>query len=482
MLETRRNYVYWMFAVIMICARVRLRAAPEMGVAARDAALGGAFTALADDTSAVYYNPAALINLPQHEFSSSYGFLNSGVRSGASVTDWSVSAGVPMGKKIGSAGVSWREIYEHSFYREQAASVGYGRSMIGHWSVGLGGQYFNRSLDIPVDAAAPEVDGGVASAYGVSVGVLGRVMDCVEIGFFGQGLNEPKRAASFVNRSVYRASAGYRALTYSVAAQLNNSQAAYQEGRNWSGTLAGEKWLFSNQFTKADIAVRGSISSGPDQWRQWAVGTTYQRRFLRMDYAFIMPFQADGWTSAQASHRLTLSVLFGRSTAPQKLISGKRNFKFRITKLKQKIKFHQDKMAPILAQVKSLRQNLVHQGVRQGDFSALYDRTMQQYWAQKDGGASLRERLEYLTIVTGFFRDYPVSISSAEKELASTQKSWDKIQKEWAESWSGYVLGNGEMDKDERLAFLADLGKRFESSGISMEPVSKELEILEELP
>ena len=52
----------------------------DTNTGARAAAMGGAFTAIADDVYAVYYNPAGLYQLGRKEFSASYGLLNAGLK------------------------------------------------------------------------------------------------------------------------------------------------------------------------------------------------------------------------------------------------------------------------------------------------------------------------------------------------------------------------------------------------------------------
>src|SRR5262245_36949719 len=87
-------------------------AVQEMEIGARDAGLGGAMTALADDTSALQYNPAGLVNLTQGELSSSYGIANTAVLGGNRTGDWAVNSGMPLGRKFGALGVSWRDVSE----------------------------------------------------------------------------------------------------------------------------------------------------------------------------------------------------------------------------------------------------------------------------------------------------------------------------------------------------------------------------------
>jgi hypothetical protein len=71
-------------AVLLFCAAPALAAETaaflDIGVGARGIGMGGAFTALADDSSAVYWNPAGLARLEKRELSVSHAELGLGTR------------------------------------------------------------------------------------------------------------------------------------------------------------------------------------------------------------------------------------------------------------------------------------------------------------------------------------------------------------------------------------------------------------------
>ena len=52
----------------------------DIGVGARGIGMGGAYTALADDSSAVYWNPAGLARMDKKDFSISHAELGLGTR------------------------------------------------------------------------------------------------------------------------------------------------------------------------------------------------------------------------------------------------------------------------------------------------------------------------------------------------------------------------------------------------------------------
>src|SRR5438045_1286820 len=88
----------------------------DTGWGARPVGMGGAFTAIADDSNAPLYNPAGLVQIQWNEVSAMYSRLFSGLTlySGNATTggdtvhlDQSYVAFVSRASRYGSFGVSW---------------------------------------------------------------------------------------------------------------------------------------------------------------------------------------------------------------------------------------------------------------------------------------------------------------------------------------------------------------------------------------
>src|SRR5690349_9080042 len=72
--------------ITMLGSRTTVRAAFEdNGTGARPTGLGNAYTALADDVLALYYNPAGLARVQQVEASSEYSRLYNGLSDGSRI-------------------------------------------------------------------------------------------------------------------------------------------------------------------------------------------------------------------------------------------------------------------------------------------------------------------------------------------------------------------------------------------------------------
>src|SRR5690349_1375244 len=106
------NLVRRTIAAVLLCASASWAAFQDINWGARPVGLGGAFTAIADDTNASLYNPAGLVQVQWNEISASYSRLFGGLTlySGQDQVhlDQSylayVSRPIP---RVGSIGISW---------------------------------------------------------------------------------------------------------------------------------------------------------------------------------------------------------------------------------------------------------------------------------------------------------------------------------------------------------------------------------------
>jgi len=73
----------------------------KIGVGARAAAMGDAFTALADDPTALYWNPAALIKLKERQLSATYNVWFAEINQGY------VGVGFPLSRGVLGGGINY---------------------------------------------------------------------------------------------------------------------------------------------------------------------------------------------------------------------------------------------------------------------------------------------------------------------------------------------------------------------------------------
>ncbi len=134
----------------------------ELGVSARAMAMGEAFTAVVDDISAVYYNPAALTTLFGKEATFTY------INMPADVGFGFVGAGLPLESVggvvgVGIYGLTSGDIIETTYergvvsptlagtgrtfaWRDMAVGLSYGRYLTDRFSIGFSVKYINESV------------------------------------------------------------------------------------------------------------------------------------------------------------------------------------------------------------------------------------------------------------------------------------------------------------------------------------------------
>src|ERR1041384_8654190 len=111
----------------LFSARALFAAFLDTGWGARPVGMGGAFTAIADDSNSPLYNPAGLVQVQWNEISAMYAQLFSGLTlfSGNSSTggdtvhlDQSYVSFASKASSLGSFGISWANFDTTSLYRE----------------------------------------------------------------------------------------------------------------------------------------------------------------------------------------------------------------------------------------------------------------------------------------------------------------------------------------------------------------------------
>ncbi len=144
-----------------------------VGIGARAAAMGGAYTSIADDGTALHWNPAGLARVDGHRLTLSHVSWLQGVtyNSASYAAPAGSDAGIGVALEQGGAR-SWDNTGEGAFETgDFAGVVGYGRRMSADLGVGADLKFLSSSLG----------DHG-ASSYAVDLGVLYSVNDVTSVG------------------------------------------------------------------------------------------------------------------------------------------------------------------------------------------------------------------------------------------------------------------------------------------------------------
>ena len=165
----------------------------DMPQSIKASAMGGAFVALADDPSAVFINPAGLINLQAPEISFMYGKPLAGL-DGVDLSQGYSAIGLPVGKRL-ALGLRADMFRATGLLSEYQIGGGLSALLMPKLAIGVGAAYLYHSYDIARDPAY--AGSGVFAnrtskgAVGVNLGLLGFITHQLQLGASISNLNRP---------------------------------------------------------------------------------------------------------------------------------------------------------------------------------------------------------------------------------------------------------------------------------------------------
>lgn len=162
--------------LLLVSFRVNYAQFELLDVGAKPIALGGAFTSLANNSNAVYYNPAGLSQMPFREVSIFYSPAPFGLKE---LANGSVNFVEPT--KFGAFGVS-AKTYGFELYKEITVTASYSNNYKKKIYYGANVNFYNLKIQ----------NYGSASTFGVDIGGLAYLTDFLRWGFAAFNLNRPK--------------------------------------------------------------------------------------------------------------------------------------------------------------------------------------------------------------------------------------------------------------------------------------------------
>lgn len=162
--------------LLLVSFRVNFAQFELIDVGAKPIALGGAFTSLANNSNAVYYNPAGLSQMPFREVSIFYSPAPFGLKE---LANGSVNFVEPT--KFGAFGVS-AKTYGFELYKEITVTASYSNNYKKKIYYGANVNFYNLKIQ----------NYGSASTFGVDIGGLAYLTDFLRWGFAAFNLNRPK--------------------------------------------------------------------------------------------------------------------------------------------------------------------------------------------------------------------------------------------------------------------------------------------------
>jgi hypothetical protein len=264
----------------------------KIGQGARPVAMGGAFSAVADDVNAVWWNPAGLANLSQKEFTATQSQWF------ADITHQSLGYAQNWGEKSALGGSliylgttdrgrsEWGEDLGSFDIKDLAFSLLFARKMSERISLGIGLKYISQELYEEK-----------ASGYAFDLGGLYQVSENLTYGLSLQNIGEEIK---FIEEGdplplSLKLGAAYKLPEKDLTLALDLNLPSYEEIRINVGL---EYWY------KELLALRGGWKSGYDLG-EMSLGLGFKFRSFLLDYAYV-PYGDLGDTQ-----RFSLTLRFG---------------------------------------------------------------------------------------------------------------------------------------------------------------------------
>ena len=301
----------------------------DVGVSARVTGLGHAYTAVADDVYATYYNPAGLATLDRREFGTSYSRLLTGLSDGSNIQNSFLAYAHPLADgRNGTIAAAFNYFTLDSLYRESSLFASYGRRIsredrLDPVYAGLSLKLLNRSLGATgvgsnaLDGTGqrtgltdPVLQSNSRMNVDADFGVLWRVQPRWSLGLDVQHLLEPNVAFSpdqsdKLGRNIKLGGAYHTPFT-TLSTDIDFN-AAPDGSLDKIASVAAEKWLPTLLY--GSFAIRAGVGMGSRDYRQLSTGLSYKIHRMQVDYGFALP--VGGLASTSGTHRMGLTWRFG---------------------------------------------------------------------------------------------------------------------------------------------------------------------------
>ena len=257
----------------------------KIGVGARPAAMGEAFTALASDGTSLYWNPAGLIQIKQREISATYNLWFQGIRQGY------VSFGFSsLGGTVG-LGANYVDMGDIEGRDEKGNPTGdFGASDV-HLFLGYAKKFKKIALGFTAGWLKDTIKEDTESAFLGNIGLLYPLSRQLTLGTAIQNVgsqlgNDPLPLTVKIGIALSR-----RSLTLATDVAKPKDNDLY-----W---CVGAEWWIRDM-----IALRAGYKTNQDIGEGWSVGLGFKFQRICLDYAYI-PYGDLGNT-----HRISLGMKF----------------------------------------------------------------------------------------------------------------------------------------------------------------------------
>ncbi|MFA5779619.1 MAG: hypothetical protein WC947_05745 [Elusimicrobiota bacterium] len=478
----------------------------ELNIGARPQGLGGAFTAIADDANALFYNPAGISNLKKAEFTSNYGRLFMGLDDNSSIGSSFIGYAQPT-KKYGTPGISWYNLSLGSLYDETAIALSYSYPFSKYMSAGVSVKNLSRSFgsddytrtainttgdEIRIEGDPVFDKGKKSSALTGDVGLFYSYSKNISLGISAKNITKPDIGLMNIDKlsAVYRGGVSYKGDDYLFSFETVSKDSDIN-------ILTGaEKW-----FSQKNIAVRGGLSLGSRRWRTISVGSSLRFDNFSFDYAFLWPLS--GIKDTLGTHKIALNIKFGKQkiTKEEADLLKEREAKLKAQdeakkslleaekfqkeaeriklesaeKLKEAQKAQEE--AKKLQRISVGKDKDMEEIKKKDELEKSFKDSMLYYQKRVSMDAEFPERLLLLDKIIKKYENSGIDISDARKERTEVLKIQHSAETDYTSSISYYrrLKARG-ATTDEMRSLLIKIIAKYKSKGVNVSEAEQELE------
>ncbi|OGR84263.1 MAG: hypothetical protein A2902_05170 [Elusimicrobia bacterium RIFCSPLOWO2_01_FULL_64_13] len=277
----------------------------QIGAGARPIGMASAFTAVADDAHAVYYNPAGLAQVRRGEMTAGYGKLFAGLKDNSNLGSGFLGIAQPLKSgKLGTLGVGWLSLNLQNAYREDVIGLSYGKELwVDGLFLGATGKILKRKFGSDIYTAVDPLfaqHGYNTSNVSADLAMMYRPSASFSFGLMLKDLNQPNVGLASEDK---------------VPAEIRGGFAYRQKRLTFDGDISRKDKDLNvsvgiERLLLKFVGLRAGVTAGSRQRREITAGMSYNGNYFSLDYAFIFPLS--GIESTSGSHRFGLTVRFGR--------------------------------------------------------------------------------------------------------------------------------------------------------------------------
>lgn len=268
----------------------------DIGMGARQTAMGCAFTAVSDDVYSIYYNPAGLAKIETKNISFTYAQLWPSI-GGEGLSDMFVGFNTML-RNI-PFGFSWQSRVLQNMITADTFSLAFAKQIKNNLYVGITSKYLKFELTAEEVNSIPELKNNKSkSAVGFDIGILLKTKK-LDIGLSLKDVNSP-------DIGIFESSPLPIIVKFGVAKLIDERLLVVADVSN-SNNLT-EFSLGGEFYAIPKIKLRGGVLSSTADYSRFSVGAGFVLNKFIIDYSYVVQLFSNGETDTGV-HRVSLNLI-----------------------------------------------------------------------------------------------------------------------------------------------------------------------------